>query len=266
VILVPRHRSIVTPQQAAALDALCPPRRERAPMHALRFAYQQGQVGRTKKGAAGGSDPYAAFVVLNMSAVDDDTSSFNHTVTPVGSPVTDTSDFGFAPSSCSYPTTSDRSVVTESADLRLGTADFIAEVIAKPDSGNTALGGFYVKGTNTSDGILLAMRTGGLTFRADGTSDLSHSVSIGSSSYVYAAFIGEGGTLRRIYYASTPGGTATQVASGSLNYNNTDTGDAAVGNGGSNGFFFTGRLHLRISKGTTRGITGGASFTSPTSF
>lgn len=218
-------------------------------------------------GGGGGGDPYWANVVLLMNAVNDDLSSFNHTVTPVSGATTDTVDFPYAPSSCSYPSdTGDRSVVTESANLRIGTQDFILEIMGKCAAGNTALGAFYVKGINTSDGILLAMRTGGLTFRADGTSDLSSAQSIGSSDYRYAAFIGEGGTFRRIYYSSTIGGTATQVNSGALNYNNSNTGDAAVGNGGSNGFFWTGRLVLRLTVGTTRGITGGASYTSPTSF
>lgn len=218
-------------------------------------------------GGGGGGDPYSGFVVLQMSAVNDDQSGYNHVVTPVAGATTDTSDYFFAPSSCSYPSaTGDRSVVTESANLRLDTSDFIAELICKPLATNTALGAFYVKGINSSDGIILAVCTAGATFRANGTDDLPYSTTVSSTAYSYWAFIGEGGTFRRIYYAATPGGTATQVASAAKNYNNNNTGDAAVGNGGSNGFFWTGRLHLRISKGTTRGITGGASFTSPASF
>jgi hypothetical protein len=210
------------------------------------------------------TDPYFSDVVLLMNAVNLDSSGYAHVVTPIGSPVTDTGDYGFAPSSASYPTTSDRSTVADHVDLRLGTSDFIAEIICKPLAGNTALGAFYSKGVNTGSGIILAVATTGITFRANGTSDLAHSVAISSSAYSYTAFIGEGGTFRRLYHASTPGGTATQVASGSLSYNNTDNNDAAVGNGGSNGFFWTGRLHFRITKGHTRGVTGGASFTSPT--
>lgn len=54
MILVPRPRQVLTPAQAAALDALCPPRERRHPRHALLFALQQGQLGRSKKGAAVG--------------------------------------------------------------------------------------------------------------------------------------------------------------------------------------------------------------------
>lgn len=214
----------------------------------------------------GGGDPYFSSVILLMQAVNDDLSNFNHTATAQGNAATDTSDFFYAPSSCSYPDTTSRTSIVESLDLRLNTSDFICEIIGKPLSTNTALGAFYVKGTNTPGGIIFAMCTGSLTFRANGTNDLVHSTTISSSAYSYAAFIGEGGTTRRIYYASTPGGTATQVATSSQSYNNNEATDAAVGNGGLGVFFWTGRLNIRITKGTTRGITGGTSYTSPTSF
>jgi hypothetical protein len=48
VILLPRPRQVLTPAQAAALDALCPPRERRDPRLAMRFMYQQGQTGRRR--------------------------------------------------------------------------------------------------------------------------------------------------------------------------------------------------------------------------
>jgi hypothetical protein len=224
-------------------------------------------VPRKRAAPGGGGDPFISNVVLLMREVDQDRSPVAHTVSVNGTPQTDTVDYAFPPSSCYYDANGDYSQLADATGnpLRFGTSDFIFEFIFKPAAGNTSLGLLYSKGLNASTGITLGVSTTTLFFRANGTSDLSVSQSVSSSAYAYVAFIGEGGSTRRIYYASTPGGTATQVGTNSNTYNVTIADAARLGNQGS-GTYFTGRVHARLTTGTTRGVSGGASFTSPTEF
>lgn len=218
------------------------------------------------KPSSGPTDPYFGSVVLLVTAATDDISPINHSVTVGGgAPATDTSVFGYSPSSANYPNSSSWDLIADNASARLGTSDFIAEIIGRPTGAFGSFGAFYSKGVNASDGVTFAMSSDGLRFRAAGTNDLDHSVSISTTTFSYAAYIREG-TTRRIYYASTVGGVATQVKTDTLSFNASSADAASLGCAFVTGFWFQGWLHCRITKGTTRGITGGADYTSPSFF
>jgi hypothetical protein len=99
MVLVPRPRQVITPAQAAALDALCPAREQRPKRHAMLFAYQQGGLGRIKRPSVGGggNDPYWANVTLlllgngaNTSTSFTDSSTLANTIGINGLPTNST--------------------------------------------------------------------------------------------------------------------------------------------------------------------------------
>lgn len=218
---------------------------------------------------AGGSDPFFADVVFLGSTSNTDDSSYAHTVTPETSgPTTDTVNYQYPPSSMATGSTGQACIVADAAELRMGTDDFIIEVFAKTsNNGGNQYYEFYQKAPeNTAGSLQLALNARWAYFRTNGTTDIEVDLGL-NTNWKYVAYVREG-TNKRIYYASTPGGTATQVAShASGSFNNNNTGNLILYSSSSDvNFCYIGNMHIRVTKGNLRGITGGSSYTSPTSF
>lgn len=216
----------------------------------------------------GGSDPFWDNVVLLMSSATTDQSSYARTITPgTSAPTTDTVVYQYAPSSVKVTTRGELVTAADAAELKWGTQPFIIEVFAKcPDAAFQNYAEFYAKWPeNNSGGLQLTLDQQFAKFRSNGTNTLSVDLGV-NNNFKYVAFIRDA-VGRRIYYAATPGGTATQVASDTVQPNVTATGLLRLfGSSSDPSFTFRGNMHIRVTVGTTRGVTGGASYVSPTEF
>lgn len=160
--------------------------------------------------------------------------------------------------------------IINAASLRFGTNDFILEVLFRLMQNGSTFGNCFMLNQNAADGITCALNVSGAVFRANGTDDLTYSSSNvfhpDQGGWFYAAFIGEGGNRKRIY-GGRPGATVSQLATNTQTYNVTNSTqplylcNAQSSATGADGFF-----SYRLTTGTTRGITGGASYTAPTFF
>lgn len=160
--------------------------------------------------------------------------------------------------------------IINAASLRFGTNDFILEVLFRLMQNGSTFGNCFMLNQNAADGITCALNVSGAVFRANGTDDLTYSSSNvfhpDQGGWFYAAFIGEGGNRKRIY-GGRPGATVSQLATNTQTYNVTNSTqplylcNAQSSATGADGFF-----SYRLTTGTTRGISGGASYTAPLFF
>jgi hypothetical protein len=167
---------------------------------------------------------------------------------------TDLSKFGGAAGQ--FDAAGARITAADAADLRVGTGPWTVEGWFRPQAPVSGFGGFFVKGENSADGISLAITPTVLTFRANGTTDTTASVSLSTTAFTHIAFVYDG-TLIKMF----AGGT--QVGSASRSFNHTSTAALLVGNATSNSnFSYKGRIdELRITAGVARYT---ANFTPPT--
>jgi len=140
---------------------------------------------------------------------------------------------------------------------QFGTDNFTIEGWFQPlASGNERT--FYLHGVNTTGGMTLFVGTGGVRFRAAGTTDLTHSTTISNTAFTHIAFVRDGNT-RRIFI------NGTQVTSDTLSFNVSDNVITDIGasvQNASDSFRYFGYIDdLRITKGVARYTT---TFTPPT--
>jgi hypothetical protein len=138
---------------------------------------------------------------------------------------------------------------------QFGTENFTVEGWFLPTaSGNERA--FYIHGVNSGGGMTLFVGTGGVRFRASGTTDLVYITSI--STFTHIAFVRDGNT-RRIFIGGT------QVASDTLSFNVSDNVVTDIGASvqldGDTYRYFGYIDDLRITKGLARYTT---TFTPPT--
>ena len=203
-------------------------------------------------GLGASSDPHWANVValLHMDGPDGSTTftdSTGRSWTAAGAAQirTDRSKFGGA--AAQFEAAGARITAVNSAALRFGTAPWVVEGWFQPQAPVTGFGGFYIKGENSADGISLAVTPTALTFRANGTTDTTVTVSLSTTDFTYIAFVYDGTSIRFIV-----GGT--EVGSAVRTFNHTSTAALLVGSATSNSVFsYRGRIDdLRITAGVAR--------------
>ena len=161
---------------------------------------------------------------------------------------TDLSKFGGAAGQ--FTSAGARITTADSADLRFGTGPWTVEGWFRPQAPVTGFGGFYIKGENTSDGITLAVTPTLLTFRANGVTDTTASVSLSTTDFTHIAFVYDGTSIWFFV-----GGT--EVGSSIRTFDHTSTAPLLVGNATSNSnFSYLGLIdELRITPGVARDPT-----------
>lgn len=149
-----------------------------------------------------------------------------------------------------------RITTPDSAAFRFGTGDWTVEGWFRVSAPTIGLGGFFVKGENTSGGMILALTPTLATFRANGTTDSTFSLSLSSTTWYHIAFVRNGGTIE-VFVDGVSAGTASR------SFDHTDTSALIVGSATSDlRFAYNGMIdEMRITKGVARYT---ANFTSPT--
>ncbi len=242
------------------------PLRERLvvpPMLAVRRASRPAVLRSRRQGAVdGGSDPDFASVVLlkHYDGTDGqtttvDSSSYGRSIGQRGSPTLDDAQVRFG--SASFLVSTDQAwQITDAAELRLGASQMTVEAWFR-SNGTNSFGGWYAKGVNTTGGISFGVNNTSVTFRADGTDDLSAGIASIANTWTHVAFVRDASNVRRIYVGGV------QVASGTLNYNNNDTSVLELGQVFNTSFSFLGHIdELRVTNGVCR-YPGGTTFTPP---
>ena len=155
-----------------------------------------------------GVDPDWSRVALLLHFNGADTSTtfidaVGHTVTASGGAVISTAQSKFEGSSGYFPTSgSSKLTIADAADLRAGAADLTLDGWFIPVAPTSGFGGFLIKGENTSDGIAFGVTPTSVTFRSNGTTDLTASVTISTTAFTHVRFVRQG-TAKRIYVGGT---------------------------------------------------------------